>query len=166
MTLDQPSLQSDTPGLSVWANRLHHHVAWLSKEWYSVEYILMKEINDFLMGSTAEAGMHFYLIDAPTNQPWVASVAMHAVVCNHPAVLTYTLRQKTEAWEYMKVAQTSGWTPQDIIQATAWTRDFFPNFPTDVQWASLLDCSPIMREASSFRWRSRASCIFMIYLLA
>ncbi len=102
----------------------------------------MKEINDFLMGSTAEAGMHFYLMHAPTNQPWVASVAMHAVVCNHPAVLTYTLQQKTDAWEYMKVAQTSGWNPQDIIQAAAWTRDFFPNFPTDVQWASLLDCSP------------------------
>ncbi len=44
MTLDQPSLQSDTPGLSVWANRLHHHPAWLSKEWYSFEDILMKEL--------------------------------------------------------------------------------------------------------------------------
>ena len=102
----------------------------------------MQDINDFLVRTTAAAGKYFYLMDAPTNQPWVASVAMHAVVCDHPAVLTYTLQQKTEAWEYMKVAQTSGWNPQDIIQAAAWTRDCFPNFPTDVQWASLLDCSP------------------------
>lgn len=136
------SLPSDTPGLSVWANRLHHHLAWLRKEWSSLEDISMQDINDFLVRTTAEAGKYFYLMDAPTNQPWVASVAMHAVVCDHPAVLTYTLQQKTEAWEYMKVAQTSGWNPQDIIQAAAWTRDCFPNFPTDVQWASLLDCSP------------------------
>ena len=103
----------------------------------------MQDAMSFLTFKTTEAAKYLYLMEkqAPPNQPWVAVVAMHAVVCDHPDILTYTQQQKNEAWEYLDVAQTSGWSPQDVIQAAAWTRDCFPNFPTSAQWASLLDCS-------------------------
>ena len=81
--------------------------------------------------------LHVLNRDVPRESPWLASVMLYVSLGDCDPESAYSEDEQFQAGKYIGIAQRSGWTPQDMLQAIEWGKTSMPHYPTAQQWAGV-----------------------------
>lgn len=86
---------------------------------------------------TSAKHLHVLDRDVPRQSPWLASIMLYVSLGDRDPESAYSMREQFMAGKYIEIAQRSGWTPQDMLQAIEWGKTSMPHYPTPQQWAGV-----------------------------
>lgn len=85
------------------------------------------------------AAKHLHILrrEVISENPWLASLMLYVSLGDYSPERVYSETTKNEASGYIGIAQRSGWTTQDMLQAIEWEKTSMPHYPTAQQWAGI-----------------------------